>query len=193
MGPTEYGRCDVCHFWDEVTKLIGSVLGSFSFLDRSLWRQPAAKLWGHSGSLWRGPYGEEQVCQQPLGVSLETEPSTIKPHSDNCSSDWQLHWNLMRDAEPEPSHKAALGFLTHGSCDIINMCCFKDNVSCNDRYLFPTFYLSLHQCPLLYDTAVSPTIGRKYFSAPVMLSLVMQLALANEMWANVRACSFLAT
>ena len=66
------GLCDqqkaaevmVCHFWGYVIKACSFGLGLFlpahlSVSHQLLWRKPGTMMWGHSGTLGRGPCGEE--------------------------------------------------------------------------------------------------------------------------------------
>ena len=96
----------VCNFWCWVIKGI-SAFPSFSLLDHLFWETSAARSWGHR--LPRGPHGEElrtlfssqegieASCWQPCKwASKWILRSQSSLHSDDCSHDQHLTYNLMR-------------------------------------------------------------------------------------------------
>lgn len=114
---------------NKIKLFVASMLGSLShsLLDLSLWKNPAATLWGDpvKRTMWVNldvdllkllpqPHKEAQRESLPQS-SLETTTDL---------SDWHLDFSLLRDQKPEPPSKAALRFLTHRNCKI-NVYCFQ--------------------------------------------------------------------
>lgn len=82
----------------------------------TLWRKPAAMLWGcSSNSMGRLTWqGTEATCQQPcVSVILERDrPAPAKP-SDDCNTSQKIACNLIRGPEPQATRLSFSWILTH--------------------------------------------------------------------------------